>query len=147
MPALVLGRDGGEKLNIAIVGVGGRGGDNLKSVAGENIVALCDVDDEPLGEAAEGASPGARRTHDFRKMLDELHKEIDAVVVSTPDHTHAVAAVTAAAAGQARLLREAADATRSTRRGCWPRRRPRHKVATQMGNRGTRARTRGGSSS
>src|SRR3954454_10036654 len=54
MPALVLGRGGGEKLNIALVGVGGRGGDNLKSVAGENIVALCDADENRLGEAAKG---------------------------------------------------------------------------------------------
>jgi predicted dehydrogenase len=81
-----------EKLNIGLIGVGGRGADNLKAVSSQNIVALCDVDEGNLGRAAE-RFPGAKTYHDFRKMLEQ--KNIDAVVVSTPDHTHAVAALSA----------------------------------------------------
>lgn len=81
-----------EKLNLGVIGVGGRGGDNLRGVAQENIVALCDIDDKRLGAAAQ-QFPGAKTFSDFRQVL-EL-KDIDAVVVSTPDHTHAV--ITAAA--------------------------------------------------
>jgi hypothetical protein len=77
-----------EKLDIAVVGIGGRGRMNLDAVArqGENIVALCDVDERRAGDAFE-RYPRAKRYHDFRKMLDELDTQIDAVVVSTPDHT------------------------------------------------------------
>jgi predicted dehydrogenase len=76
-----------DKLNIACIGIGGRGGDNLRSLAGQNIVALCDVDDQRAGSAYE-LCPQAKKYFDFRRMLDELDKQIDAVVVSTPDHTH-----------------------------------------------------------
>lgn len=78
-----------EKLNLGIVGVAGRGGDNLHEVAGQNIVALCDIDDNNLAGAAK-QFPDAKTYNDFRKMLEQ--KDIDAVVVSTPDHTHAVIA-------------------------------------------------------
>jgi predicted dehydrogenase len=83
-----------EKLDVAVVGVAGRGAANLGGVAGENIVALCDVDSDKLGEAGK-RFPGAKTYADFRKMLDEVGKQIDAVVVSTPDHTHAAPAVAA----------------------------------------------------
>jgi predicted dehydrogenase len=76
-----------EKLNVACIGIGGRGGANVKAMAGENIVALCDVDDERAGGMYE-RFPGAKKYYDFRRMLDEMEKQIDAVVVSTPDHTH-----------------------------------------------------------
>ncbi|MEO8498304.1 MAG: Gfo/Idh/MocA family oxidoreductase [Planctomycetota bacterium] len=76
-----------EKLNIACIGIGGRGGDNLKGVASQNIVALCDVDESRAGKAYE-QHPQAKKYVDFRKMLDEMDKHIDAVVVSTPDHAH-----------------------------------------------------------
>jgi predicted dehydrogenase len=77
-----------DKLNLAIVGCGGQGFENLQKVAGENIVALCDVDEQ---RAAEGFAkvPKARRFQDYRKLLDAVHAQIDAVVVSTPDHMHA----------------------------------------------------------
>lgn len=121
-----------EKLNIGIIACGGMGGANLNGVAHENIVALCDVDENPLGEAAR-RFPRAYRYTDFRKMLDERHREIDAVVVSTPDHTHAFAAMAAMqlrkhvycekplthSVYEARKLAEAVK---------------RYKVATQMGN-------------
>ena len=83
----------GEKLNIGVIGAGGRGFENLKGVKSENIVALCDVDDERAAEAF-GAFPKAARYKDFRKMLEQ-EKSLDAVVVSTPDHCHAIAAITA----------------------------------------------------
>ena len=77
------------KLNLGIVGVAGRGGENLAGVKGENIVALCDIDSKRLA-AASAQFPGARTFSNFRHLLDR--QDIDAVVVSTPDHTHAVIA-------------------------------------------------------
>ena len=83
----------GDKLNIGMIGAGGRGFENLKGVQSENIVALCDVDDDRAKEAF-GKYPGAKRYRDFRRMLD-AEPTLDAVVVSTPDHTHAIAAIAA----------------------------------------------------
>lgn len=80
-------RSANEKLNIACIGIGGRGAANVNGVADENIVALCDVDEERGGKSFE-RFPRARRFADFRKMLDQMENQIDAVVVSTPDHTH-----------------------------------------------------------
>ena len=77
-----------EKLNVAVIGVSGRGGANLGGVARENVVALCDVDANRLAKAAK-RFPKAKTFADFRKMLPAVEKSIDAVVVSTPDHTHA----------------------------------------------------------
>src|SRR5687768_16243269 len=80
-----------DKLNIGVIGVAARGGENLAAVgATENIVALCDVDEQRLNAAAQ-KFPGAKLYRDFRRLIDQ--KDIDAIVVSTPDHTHAVAAV------------------------------------------------------
>jgi predicted dehydrogenase len=83
-----------EKLNLAVIGCGNRGRANLNGVAGENLVALCDVDLRQAKNAYE-RFPKAKKYKDFRRMLDEVHAEIDAVVVSTPDHTHYPAAMTA----------------------------------------------------
>ncbi|HPM82927.1 MAG TPA: Gfo/Idh/MocA family oxidoreductase [Candidatus Anammoximicrobium sp.] len=80
------GRSPNDKLNIGIVGVASRGAANARSVASENIVALCDVNDDHLAEAAK-KYPQAKTYIDWRKMLDQ--KDIDAVVVSTTEHTHA----------------------------------------------------------
>jgi predicted dehydrogenase len=88
-----------EKLNLACIGVGGRGAANLDAVKGENIVALCDVDQQRAGSVLD-QFPRARKFSDFRRMLDELDRQIDAVVVSTPDHTHAVACVKAMQMGK-----------------------------------------------
>lgn len=138
VPRHVLGGAGNvppsERLNIAGIGVGGRGADDLKELEDQNIVALCDVD---WARAAETFNryPGARRYRDFREMLDREGKAIDAVVVATPDHTHAVACMAAIRQGkhvycekplthsvhEARALAEAARE---------------HRVATQMGNQG-----------
>src|SRR5947209_3721312 len=123
-----------EKLNIASVGVGGKGASDLFCCAEENIVALCDVDQHTLDEAHQ-KYPQANIYKDFRKML-EKEKSIDAVMVSTPDHCHAVIAATAIKMGkhvycqkpltqtvyEARLLRKLAKE---------------YGVATQMGNQGS----------
>lgn len=76
-----------EKLNVACIGIGGQGGGNVNAMSGQNLVALCDVD-EVRGGSSFAKYPQAKRYADFRKMFDALDKQIDAVVVSTPDHTH-----------------------------------------------------------
>ncbi len=89
-----------DKLNIAVIGCGGRGAENLKQVEKEdNIVALCDVDERRAASSFK-LHPEARKYNDFRRMFDKMEKEIDAVVVSTPDHTHAAAGVMAMKLGK-----------------------------------------------
>lgn len=125
-----------DRLRFACIGVGGKGGSDTDHV-GElgDIVALCDIDKQRLGEKAE-KYPSAKTYSDFRKLLEELAANIDAVTVSTPDHTHAPAAVMAMKLGkpvycqkplahspfEARFMRETAA---------------KMNVATQMGNQGT----------
>lgn len=122
------------KINIACIGCGGKGADDVNQFSGENIVGLCDVD---YSNAAGtfSAHPEAKIFRDYRDMLIQLDSQIDAVVVSTPDHTHFPAAMMAMELGkhvyvqkpishtvkEARLMLEAAR---------------KHKVITQMGNQG-----------
>ncbi len=140
VPRHVLGkgfRAPSDKLNIASIGIGGKGSSDLRNTynnGAENIVALCDVDWE-RGKQSFEAHPNAKKYKDFRKMFDEMGKDIDAVTVSTPDHQHAVAMMTAMQLGkhvygqkplthdiyEARMLTEAAR---------------KYKVVTQMGNQG-----------
>ena len=87
-----------DKLNIGIIGAGGQGASNLGNVSSENIVALCDVDENRAAESFK-KFPNANRYQDFRRML-EKEKSLDAVVVSTPDHCHAVAAIAAMQLGK-----------------------------------------------
>src|SRR5262245_52523548 len=90
-----------EKLGIACVGVGGKGSSDTDQAGGiGNIVGLCDIDENHLNKKVADFEKAekhrdAKKYFDFRKMLEELDKQIDAVVVSTPDHTHAVAAMMA----------------------------------------------------
>jgi len=124
-----------DKLNIAGIGVGGRGFGVLKSMGDENVVALCDVD----WKYAKGAFdfyPNAKRYWDWRKMYDEMGDQFDAVVVATADHSHAVCAANAITMGkhvycekplthsvyESRLLTKLAE---------------KYKVATMMGNQGS----------
>jgi predicted dehydrogenase len=81
-----------EKLNIGVIGTANRAGQDIKGVAQENIVAICDIDDEFL-DAAKQQFPGAKTYHDFRKLLEQ--SDIDAVVVGAADHVHAVATAAA----------------------------------------------------
>ncbi len=91
-------RGANEKLNIAVIGTQGQGWWNITQIAGENIVALCDVDSGRLARSAE-KFPKAERYRDFRKMLEKQYN-IDAVLVATPDHIHAPAAVMAMRLGK-----------------------------------------------
>ena len=90
-----------DKLNVAVIGLGGQGGSNLNNVGRlkVNIVALCDVDDKRAGGAYK-KYPWAKKYYDFRRMLDDMDRQIDAVVVSTPDHTHYHPAITALKMGK-----------------------------------------------
>ena len=76
-----------EKLNIACIGVGGRGASNLAASQSHNIVAMCDVDWQRAAGSFE-KHPKAKRYKDYRVMLSEMESQIDAVIVSTPDHHH-----------------------------------------------------------
>jgi len=96
---LVRGTQANSKLNIAGIGVGGRGAADVNGAASENIVALCDVDEKHAAQTFE-RYPEAKRFKDFRKMLDKIHNKIDAVVIGTPDHTHAPAGVMAMKLGK-----------------------------------------------
>ena len=102
VPRHVLGGAGNvppsEKLNIAGIGIGGRGEGDLDECGSENIVALCDVDENHAGRVFK-KYPKARKWTDFRKMLDE-QKDIDAVVIATPDHLHAMVAMAAIQRGK-----------------------------------------------
>jgi predicted dehydrogenase len=88
-PALVRGQNLNSKLNIGIIGCGGRGGFAVNGASDENIVALCDINEERLDKVL-AAYPKSRRYVDFRKLLDEA-KDIDAICVATAEHTHAFA--------------------------------------------------------
>jgi predicted dehydrogenase len=127
-------RPASEKLNIAVVGVGGMGAWNLGGVAEENIVALCDVDLRSA-KASFDKYPDVKKYRDFRKMFDELEKSIDAVVIATPDHVHSVIAMDAMRRGihvycekpLANSIWEVRELMKAARE---------HKVVTQLGNQG-----------
>ena len=89
------------KLNIAVIGCGGRGSAHVTAYANanENLVAFCDVD-EARGAAAFKAHPSVPRFQDFRVMLDKMAKDIDAVSIATPDHMHFPIAMAAMALGK-----------------------------------------------
>jgi predicted dehydrogenase len=122
-----------EKLNIAAIGIGGRGKSNIKGCADENIVALCDVDDQYAAKVFD-LYPKAVRYKDYRVMLDK-QKDIDAVIVATPDHTHAITSMAAIKMGKhvycekplTHTIYEARKLTEAAREA---------KVATQMGIQG-----------
>jgi predicted dehydrogenase len=123
-----------DKVNIAVVGIAGRGGSNLKALKDQNIVALCDVDWRERQQKSFEAFPKAKQYHDFRVML-EKQKDIDAVVIATPDHTHAVIATMAIKMGKhvycekplAHSIFEVREITRLAKE---------YRVQTQMGNQG-----------
>ena len=88
-----------EKLNIACIGVGGKGFDDVRNVMSENIAAICDVDTKHAAEAFKMFSE-SKKYSDYRRMLDAEEKNIDAVVVATPDHTHIPVSVMAMRMGK-----------------------------------------------
>src|SRR5262249_47891789 len=110
------------RLRVAGIGVGGKVSSDIEQAASlMDVVALCDIDEDRLGKRA-ATWPKARRFYDYRKLFDEVGKEIDAVTVSTPDHHHALSSLIAIRSGkhvycqkplaqtpaEARLMREAA---------------------------------------
>jgi predicted dehydrogenase len=139
VPRHVLGGKGfkapSDTLHVAAVGSGGMGASNIQRCAdaGEKIVGLCDVDDERAAKTY-ASFPKVPKYKDFRKML-EKQKDIDAVIVATPDHSHALIAMAAMQLGKhvyvqkpmTRTVGEARKLTEAARR---------YKVATQMGNQG-----------
>jgi len=125
----------GDRLNIAVVGIGGMGNSNLKAVREtENIVALCDVDWAYSKHVFE-ENPGARAYWDWRKMFDEMGSSIDAVIVATADHTHAIIAATAMTMGKHVFVQKPLTHTVYESR-LLTRLAKKHRVATQMGNQG-----------
>jgi predicted dehydrogenase len=138
LPSYVVGGLGhtppSDKLNIAGIGVGGVGGTNVNNCNSQNIVALCDVDWD-YASGLFDKYPNAKKYKDYRKMFDEMGDSIDAVIVATPDHTHALITAAAMRMGkhvyvqkplthtvyESRILRQLANE---------------YKVATQMGNQG-----------
>lgn len=98
-PAFARTRNANAKVNLAVIGVANRGKANLDGVASENIVALCDVDPAHAA-AARKRFPDAAYFTDYRKLFDNVANKIDAVVVSTPDHSHALPTVIAASLGK-----------------------------------------------
>ncbi len=102
IPRHVLGGNGhtaaNDKINIAGIGIGGMGFYNLRQLESQNIVALCDVDHQHAAKAFK-QYPNARRYKDYRIMLDK-QKDIDAVLIATPDHTHAVISIDCMQAGK-----------------------------------------------
>jgi predicted dehydrogenase len=136
-PAIVRGQNLNSRINIASIGVGGKGDSDVNDAAkcGGTIVALCDVDGRTLDK--KGAQyPDAKKFVDFRKMLEEMDKSIDAVTISTPDHLHGIAAMTAMKMGKhiycqkplTQTVFEARELSRMAKE---------KKLATQMGNQGS----------
>ena len=158
---LVRGAEANEKLGVALVGVGGRGNWFVRTIPSlENVVALCDVDQREIDRAFAQWAKDAKKYadsehswerkraeeyqrltenrprvyHDFRKMLDEMHR-LDAVVVATPDHSHAVISAGAIRAGKGVFCEKPLTRTVHESRALRELGRE-HKVATQMGNQG-----------
>jgi predicted dehydrogenase len=139
------GQSPNRRLNVALVGVGGRGRASLKGVSHENIVAFCDVDEERAGDAFVAAArempeqwerhQHAPRFSDYRRMFDQLGNQIDAVTIATPDHMHFPIAMAALSLGkhvfcEKPLTHTVEEARRLTKFAA------EKKVVTQMGNQG-----------
>jgi predicted dehydrogenase len=103
VPNILSARAPNEKLGIAVIGCGGQGGGNPGTAASERLVALCDVDDKIIGKTLENLANKVKDPpvfHDYRKMFDAHAKDIDAVLIATPDHHHAPAAIRAIRLGK-----------------------------------------------
>ena len=139
-PKTILGKSHGytaptDKLNIAGIGIGGRGNSVLNGLTTENFVALCDVDWK-YADPVFAKYPGAKKYWDYRKLFDEMGKDIDAVMVATADHTHAIISAEAMTMGkhvycEKPLTHSVYESRLLTKLAA------KHKVATQMGNQGS----------
>src|SRR5437667_624490 len=138
MPAVLSAPSPNAKLGIAVIGCGGMGGGNPGIAARERLVALVDVDEKKLGEAVKKVEPQVsdpKTFFDYRKMYDECHKDIDVVLIATPDHHHAPAAIRAIKLGKAVFVQKpmAHDIAECS---ALAKAAKEHKVLTQMGNQG-----------
>ncbi|HVS36556.1 MAG TPA: Gfo/Idh/MocA family oxidoreductase, partial [Gemmataceae bacterium] len=130
------GKSANDQIQIASIGVSGKGSSDVDGASHVGkIVALCDVDDDFLSNKAT-KFPEAAKFNDYREMLDKMGDKIDAVTVSTPDHTHAPASITAMKKGkhvycQKPLTHTVAEAREMRETAA------KMKVATQMGNQGS----------
>jgi predicted dehydrogenase len=141
MPALLSAAEPNSKLGVAVIGAGGMGGYSFNKALGERLVAICDVDDntmaKKLKEFGEKATdqPAPKTFFDYRKLLEECHRDIDVVLIATPDHHHAPAAIRAIDLGKATFsqkplahnIYECYALAKAARE---------KKVLTQMGNQG-----------
>ena len=130
-----------DRINIACIGVGGKGDGDSSDAAkcGGQIVAICDVDKKPLAKKAQQFAepfPQLKQYSDYRRMLEEVGKDIDAVTVSTPDHQHGVAAIRAMKMGKHCFCQKPLVQTVSEARSLRQLAREK-KLATQMGNQGS----------
>jgi hypothetical protein len=149
-PYLLRGQNLNSRINVACIGVGGKGGSDTDSAfnMGGNIVALCDVDERTLNgklknlqdraAKANKTIPEIKLYRDYRKLLDEMDKSIDAITLSTPDHHHGVAGIRAMRLGKHVYCQKPLTQT------VWEAREMRRlakekKLATQMGNQGSGA--------
>ena len=139
LPSGIISRAGrvapSDKLNVACIGVGGQGWSDVRGMSSENIYALCDVDDRSADRAYK-AFPNAKRYKDYREMMDKEAKNIDAVTITTPDHSHAAAAMLALHAGKHVYVQKPLARTVHEVRTLMAEAAKRPKQSTQMGNQG-----------
>jgi predicted dehydrogenase len=137
-PTILRAAEPNARLGMAVIGCGGQGSGNPGLAAGERLIALVDVDEKKIDEALKklpAKTPEPKIYHDYRKMFDECHKDLNAVLIATPDHHHAPASIRAIQLGKhvfvekpmTWCLYEARKLTQEAKK---------NKVATQMGNQG-----------
>jgi predicted dehydrogenase len=140
-PFILAGASPNASLGVAVIGAGGMGGYSVGAAMNERLVAICDVDEGTIGNVMKDISgrlngrPAPKVYHDYRKLIDECQKDIDVVLIATPDHNHAPAAIRAIHAGKATFsqkpmahdIRECYALAKAARE---------KKVPTQMGNQG-----------
>jgi predicted dehydrogenase len=141
MPALLSAGSPNGKLGVAVIGVGGMGGYSFDSALGERLVAICDVDEQASAHALkqfadkQKGQPAPKVYFDYRKLIEECHRDLDAVLIATPDHHHAPAAMRSIGLGKATFsqkplahnIYECYALAKAARQ---------KKVLTQMGNQG-----------
>ncbi len=139
LPSGIISRAGrlapSDKLNVACIGVGGQGWSDVRGMSSENIYAMCDVDDRSADRAYK-AFPNAKRYKDYREMIDKESKNIDAVTITVPDHSHAAAAMLALHAGKHVYVQKPLARTVHEVRALMAEAAKRPKQSTQMGNQG-----------
>lgn len=137
-PNILRSAEPNEKLGMAVIGCGGQGSGNPGLAASERLIAICDVDEKKIAESLKklpAKTPEPKVFHDYRKMYDECHKDLNAVLIATPDHHHAPASIRAIQLGKhvfvekpmTWCITEARKLTNEAKK---------NKVATQMGNQG-----------